>query len=139
MTCTVSVLSVWVFSHAREAVYGLSKFTFCENLRLKTLRSRLEVFKKGVICVFPSRPGGLPAFRESATWGLDVELKAMESKQTGITLSLPLSPEHVHASSQVEFARDYLYPSPEACDTISFGLEDVLYTAASDSEDLGLL
>ncbi len=31
-----------VFSHAREAVYGISKCTFCENLRLRTLRSRLE-------------------------------------------------------------------------------------------------
>ncbi len=32
---------------------------------------------------------------------------------------------------------DYLYPSPEAHDTVSFGLDDVLLTAASDSEDFG--
>ncbi len=32
---------------------------------------------------------------------------------------------------------DYLYPSPEARDTVSFGLDDVLFTAASDSEDFG--
>ncbi len=38
------------------------------------------------------------AFRESATWGLDVELEAMESEQTGLALSLPLLPEHVHAN-----------------------------------------
>ncbi len=50
---------------------------------------------------------------------------------------LPLSPEHVRADSQVEFAHDYLYPSPEAHDTISFGLDEVLLTAASDSEDFG--
>ncbi len=34
------------FSHAREAVFGISKCTFCENLHLKTLRSRLEVFER---------------------------------------------------------------------------------------------
>ncbi len=41
------------------------------------------------------------------------------------------------ANSLVEFAPDYLYPSPEARDTIYFGLDDVLLTAASDSEDFG--
>ncbi len=40
-------------------------------------------------------------------------------------------------NSPVEFAHDYLYPSPEARDTISFGLDDILLTAASDSEDFG--
>ncbi len=55
----------------------------------------------------------------------------------GLALSLPLSPEHVQASSPVEFPHDYLYPSPEAHDTVSFGLEDVLFTAASDSQDFG--
>ncbi len=61
----------------------------------------------------------------------------MESEQTGLAFSLPLSPEHVRANSPVEFAHDYLYPSPEARDTVSFGLDDVLPTAASDSEDFG--
>ncbi len=51
----------------------------------------------------------------------------------GLAFSLPLSPEHVCANSPVEFAHDYLYPSPEARDTVSFGLDDVLLTAASDS------
>ncbi len=61
----------------------------------------------------------------------------MESEKTGLPFSLPLSPEHVRANSPVEFAHDYLYPSPEARDTVSFGLDDVLLTAASDSEDFG--
>ncbi len=56
---------------------------------------------------------------------------------TGFAFSLPLSPEHVGANSPVEFAHDYLYPSPEARDTVSFGLDDILLTAASDSEDFG--
>ncbi len=57
------------FSHAREAVYGVSKFTFCENLRLKTLRTRLEVFERES-SVFPHRaPESSVAFRESVTWG----------------------------------------------------------------------
>ncbi len=34
------------FSYAREAVYGIFKCKFCENLSLKTLRSRLEVLEK---------------------------------------------------------------------------------------------
>ncbi len=61
----------------------------------------------------------------------------MESEQTGLAFSLPLSPEHVRANSPVEFAYDYLYPSPEVRDTVSFGLDDILLTAASDSEDYG--
>ncbi len=59
----------------------------------------------------------------------------MESEQTGLAPSLPLSTEHVCASSPVEFAHNYLYPRPEARDTVPFRLEDVLFTAASDSED----
>ncbi len=42
------------FSHAREAVYGITKCTFCENLHLKTLRSRLEVLEKES-SMFPRR------------------------------------------------------------------------------------
>ncbi len=61
----------------------------------------------------------------------------MESEQTGLAFSLPLSPEHMRANSPVEFTHDYLFPSPEARDTVSFGLDDVLITAASDSEDFG--
>ncbi len=51
-------------------------------------------------------------------------------------LSLPPSPEHVRANLPVEFTQDYLFPSPRARDTVSFGIDDVLLTAASDSEDL---
>ncbi len=61
----------------------------------------------------------------------------MESKQTGLAFSLPPSPEHVHANSPVEFTHYYFYPSPGARDTVSFGLDDILLTAASDSEDFG--
>ncbi len=82
--------------------------------------------RKGVICFYPSRPGGS-----------DVELEAMESEQTGLVFSLPPSSEHVRANSPVEFAHDYLYPSPGARDNVAFGLDDILLTAASDSEDFG--
>ncbi len=64
------------------------------------------------------------ASRKAVTWGSDVELKEMESEQTGLAFSLPPSPERMRAS---EFARD----------TVSFGLDDILHTAASDSEDFG--
>ncbi len=80
----------------------------------------------GLRCsVFPRRaPEVSAASRESATCGSDVELEAMESEQTGFAFSL------------VEFPHEYLYPSPGAHDTVSFGL-DILLTAASDSEDFG--
>ncbi len=77
------------------------------------------------------------ASHEPATWGSDVELEEMESEQTGLAFSLPPSPECVRANSPVEFAHDYLFPSPRACDTVSFGLDYILQTAASDSEDFG--
>ncbi len=57
----------------------------------------------------------------------------MESEQTGLALSLPLSPEYVN--SPVEFAHEYLFPSPEALNTGYFGLDNVLFAVASDSED----
>ncbi len=50
---------------------------------------------------------------------------------------VPPSPEHMRANSPVEFAHDYLYPSPGARDTVCFGLDDILLTAAFDSEDFG--
>ncbi len=43
----------------------------------------------------------------------------------------------MRANSPAEFAHDFLFPSPRACDTVSFGLDDILHTAASDSEDFG--
>ncbi len=119
------------FSLACEAVYGISKCKFCKNLRLKTLCSWLEMLEKES-SVFPRRaPEASAASRESATWGSDVELEAMESEQTGLAFSLPPSPEHVRAK------HEYLYPSPRARDTVSFGLDDILLTAASNFEDFG--
>ncbi len=61
----------------------------------------------------------------------------MESEQTGLTFSLPPSPDCVCANSPVEFLHDFLFPSPRARDTVSFGLDDILHTVASDSEDFG--
>ncbi len=103
-----------VFACTR-GVYGISKCKFCENLRLRTLRSRLEVFEKES-SVFPRRaPEASAALRESAT----------------------LRDQSPQILRTVEIAHNYLYPSPEARDTVSFGLDDVLLTAASDFEDFG--
>ncbi len=54
--------------------------------------------------------------RRAASWGSDVELEEMESEQTGLAFSLPPSPERARANSPVD---------------------DILHTAASDSEDFG--
>ncbi len=53
------------------------------------------------------------------------------SRQASPFLSLPPP-----STCVVEFAH-YLYPSLGARDTVSFGLDDILLTAASDSEDFG--
>ncbi len=88
--------------------------------------------------IFPHRtPGTSAASREATTWGSDVELEEMESEQTGLAFSLPHSPDRVCANSPVEFAHDFLFPSPRARNTISFGLDDIQHTAVSDSEDFG--
>ncbi len=50
---------------------------------------------------------------------------------------LPPSPGGVRANSPVEFLHDFLFPSPGARNTVSFGLDDILHTAAFDSEDFG--
>ncbi len=60
------------FSHAREAVYGVSKCKFSENLHLKTLRSMVEVFERES-SIFP--PEASAAFRESATWIIHSSLR----------------------------------------------------------------
>ncbi len=65
-----------------------------------------------------------------AARGSDAELRAMESEQ--FSLSLPPSPGRHPANSTVQFSHGYLAPSPEAQGAVSFGLEDILYTAASD-------
>ncbi len=104
MTRTVRVLNVWGFRmYAR-------KFTGYQNANFVKISisdpSALGLrFLKGSHPFFPVAPRRPPrALRESATWGSDVELEAMESEQTGLAFSLPLSPEHVHANSPVEFA-----------------------------------
>ncbi len=62
----------------------------------------------------------------------------MESEQTGLAFSLPrIRANSFRTNSPVEFLHDFLFPSPKARDFVSFGLDDVLHTAASDSEDFG--
>ncbi len=131
------------FSHARDGVYRTSKCKICDDFRLITLRSRLEDCERES-SIFPQRasstsaaPREIAASREAATWGSDVELEEMESEQTGLAFSLPPSPERARANSHVKFLHDFLFPSPKARDFVSFGLDDILHTAASDSEDFG--
>ncbi len=121
--------------HARDAIFGISNCKYCENFTLKTLRTRLAVFVRES-AVLPRRAAQeASALCEVAAWSLDAELEAMESEQ--FSLSLPPSPGRHRANSPVQFSRCCLAPSPEAREAVSFGLEDILYTVASDSEDFG--
>ncbi len=131
------------FSHAHEAVYGTSNCKICDDFRLITLRSRLEDYERES-SKFSRRasstnalPREIAASRRAASWGSDVELEEMESEQTGLAFSLPPSPDRARANSPVEFLPDFQFPSPKARDFVSFGLDDILHTAASDSEDFG--
>ncbi len=137
------------FSHAREAVYGTSNCKICDDFRLITLRSRLEDYERES-SKFSRRASSTnappreiatsreaAASRRAASWGSDVELEEMESEQTGLAFSLPPSPDRARANSPVEFLPDFQFPSPKARDFVSFGLDDILHTAASDSEDFG--
>ncbi len=123
-------------------VYGTSKCKICEDFRLITLHSRLVRGNHSFFPVTPQAPPrplvrSRPHSREATSWGSDVELEEMESEQTGLAFSLPPSPERGRANLPVEFVHDFLFPSPRARDTVSFGLDDILHTAASDSEDFG--
>ncbi|KAF4106989.1 hypothetical protein G5714_012979 [Onychostoma macrolepis] len=97
----------------------------------------------GKLTVFDRESAVLPcraapeasSLRGAAAWSLDVELEAMESEQC--SLSLPPSPGRHCMNSPVQFSHGCLAPSPEARDAVSFGLEDILHTVASDSEDFG--
>ncbi len=121
----------------------------CDDFRLITLRSRLEDYeresskfsRRASSTSAPPREIAAPreaaASRRAASWGSDVELEEMESEQTGLAFSLPPSPERARANSPVEFLPDFQFPSPKARDFVSFGLDDILHTAASDSEDFG--
>ncbi|KAF4100361.1 hypothetical protein G5714_018557 [Onychostoma macrolepis] len=59
----------------------------------------------------------------------------MESEQ--FSLSLPPMPGRHRVNSLVKFSPSCLAPSPKAQEVISFRMEDILFTAASDSEDFG--
>ncbi len=122
-------------THARDAIFGISNCKYCENFTLKTLRARLAVFDRES-AILPRRAAPeASSLREAEAWSSDAELEAMESEQ--FSLSLPPSPGRHRTISPVEFSRGCLAPSPEAREAVSFGLEDILYTAASDTEDFG--
>ncbi len=131
------------FSHAREAVYGTSNCKICDDFRLITLRSRLEDYERESSnfsrCASSTNSPPREISRRAVSWGSDFELEEMESEQTGLAFSLSLSlpPSSDRANSPVEFLPDFQFPSPKARDFVSFGLDDILHTAASDSEDFG--
>ncbi len=122
-------------ANAGDAIFGISNCKYCENFTLKTLRARLAVFDRESAVLHHRAAPEATSLREATAWSSDVELEAMESEQ--FSLSLPPSPGRHSVNSPVQFSRGCLAPSPEARDAVSFGLEDILYTAASNSEDFG--
>ncbi len=93
MTRTVSVLNVLGFRiHARR-FRGFQNVNFVRISVSEPSAFGLRFSKRShqFFPVAPRRPTRPPPLRESATWGSDVELEAMESEQTGLTFSLPPS------------------------------------------------
>ncbi len=119
-------------AHARDAIFGISNCKCCENLTLKTLRTRLAVFDRESAILSRRAAPEASSLCEATAWSSDPELEATESEQ--FPLSLPPSPERHRADSPVEFSRGCPAPSPEAREAVSFGLEDILFTAAYDLE-----
>ncbi len=125
------------FACTRRSLWAI-KCKFCENSPSHNPPLSAWGVWEGVIHLSPSRSGGLRGFSWFRDLGFsDVELEEMESEQTGLAFSLPPSPKRVRVNSPVKFTQDYLFPSPRARDTVSFRIDDVLLTAASDFEDFG--
>ncbi len=112
------------FSHVREAVFGISKCKFCSALGLRLLKGSHPCFPVAFQRLLrPSvnlQPGAW-------IWSLR---RWRVSRRASPFLSLFYLSTCVRIS--VEFMHEYLYPSPEAHNAVSFGLDDVLFTAASD-------
>lgn len=103
-------------------------------VRTCQLRSRLTFFHKSkdMSCIpHHSIPEVAEVPHETESWGSNSECEAMASEQADFPLSLSPSPKcSTRAGSPVEFMRrDLCY--------VSFGLDDILFTTASDSEDYG--
>lgn len=114
----------------------LSAIFVC-NLCIKTLRLRLAVFETES-SVLPRRtaPEAAEAFRESTTWGSGAELEARVNRQASPFLSLSCPSTLTQTHWWILFAIIYV-PAQEHTWPFSFRLDDVLYTATSNSEVSG--
>ncbi len=120
------------FSHAREAVYGISKCKFCENLRLRTpfLKRSHPFFP-----VAPRRPpqppvSPRPGVRKSSSRRWRVSRQASPF----LFLSLPSTCARI---LRLNLRMIICILARRHVTTVSFGLDDILLTAASDSENFG--
>ncbi|KAF4095132.1 hypothetical protein G5714_024210 [Onychostoma macrolepis] len=128
-----------------SALSGLSTCPHCDSLRLKVLRSRVEVFSEVAPASNPRRVASAVAEapHEAMAWGDTCDPDREDSAALEFSPFRSLSPTRVQEVGEnfvepVVFIVEDLRPAPEAYSTISFGcgLYDVLFTAASESEDL---
>ncbi len=132
--------------HAQAALSGLSNCQYYCSLRLKVLRVRLAAFSKGLASnPHQSVSAVAEAPHETIAWDNACESEHMEGEMLEYSLFLVLSPGHVQELEEcyvepVVFVNDDSRPTLETRSTVSFICEphdnDVLSTAASDSEDL---
>ncbi len=123
------------FSHSREAVYGTSKCKICDDFRLITLRSRLEDYERES-SIFPWRPHRAPLVEPRAGVRMSSSRRWRVSRQASPFLSLPLPSAHVRIRRS-NFCMIFCFLARRHMISFPSGLDDVLHTAASDSEDFG--
>lgn len=120
-------------SDACKAIYGASGCKFCKHFKLKTLCARLAYFDKDSSALPRRSQVNEVADALNPMPGDQMSSSRLWRASRPVSPSLSLSPEcSCHADSPVEFLHNYLCPSPEACDAISFGMENVLFTTVSD-------
>lgn len=130
--------------HAQAALSGLSSCPHCDGLRLRVLRSRVEVFSNVALESNPRQVTSATAEapHEARAWGDTCDMDFVDSAALEYSPHRSLSPTLLQNKTYTEpvvFSNEDLLPTPEACTAISFGCgrydDDVLSTAASGSED----
>ncbi len=117
-------------AHARDAIFVISNCKYCGNFTLKILRARLAVFDRLFIRAAPEasakpRPG--LRMRSSRLWRVS-SFHFLSLHRLGVNVQIFRS----------SFLTPVLHPAQRHGEPFPLEpLEDVLYTAVSESEDFG--
>ncbi len=131
---TLSVSSVWVFRMYVRRFMGCQNANFVKTSISKPSALGLR-FLKGSHPCFPVAPRRPP--RPSVNPRPGVRMWSSRRWRASRRASPFLSLSHPSTCAWVRRLNSRTITYILACNTVSFGLDDVLFTAASDSEDFG--